>query len=82
MAESTEKAYGEPIGGTDNNDEPIKVGDYMKIKHGCDCNRCQHYDIVRIVWNEEWKAYGMKTYDDRWIGKASSANGFLVHGFI
>jgi len=69
--------HGEPIGLNDNNNVPIKVGDHMKVMHDCNCDYCDHIDIVEILWNEQWKVYGMKTLHGRWIGRAS-LGGFLI----
>lgn len=73
-----ERGVGEPTGFTDNNNAPIRVGDRMSIHHDCNCDRCQHYEDVEIVWNQEWKAYGMLTKDGRWISGMGIASGYSV----
>ena len=74
----TERGFGEPTGFIDSNNASIRVGDRMSIRHDCNCDRCKHYEDVEIVWNQEWKAYGMLTRDGRWVSGMGIASGYSV----
>lgn len=50
----------------------------MSIHHDCNCDRCRHCEDVEIVWNQEWKAYGMLTKDGRWVSGMGIASGYSV----
>ena len=78
MAELTKKEHGELTVYTDNNAVPIKVGDYMRVRHDCNCDLCNHYDVVQVLWNDDWKTCGMRTLDGRWVGKPN-IGGFLFY---
>lgn len=70
------RQMGEPTGFVDNLNQPIKVGDKMNVSHFCNCELCKHRDIVTILWNDKWNAYGMKTDDGRWVSGMGMAGCF------
>ena len=67
-----------PTGFSDNNLNPIMVGDYMVINHNCNCEYCQHTEKVQILWNEDWNAYGMRTPDGRWLSGMGISSGYSI----
>lgn len=71
-------SHGEPTGFKDCHNEQIKVGDHMTIGHWCNCEYCLHSDKVQILWNDEWKAYGMRTADGKWLSGMGIAGGVAV----
>lgn len=73
-----QRPLGELTGFMDNGNRPIKVGNYMIINHECNCEYCKHSDRVQILWNDQWKAYGMKTIDGRWLSGMGIAAGYPV----
>lgn len=73
--QQVERSTGEPTGFLYNNDSPILVGDRMLIRHLCNCDRCNHYDKVTILWNNEWNAYGM-FIDGRWVSGMGICSGY------
>jgi hypothetical protein len=69
---------GELTGFVDCNLVPIRVGDFMTIGHLCNCEYCDRRYRVQILWNDEWKAYGMRTDDGEWLSGMGIASGYFV----
>jgi hypothetical protein len=76
--QQVKRSVGEPTGFADNNLVPIRVGDRMRVGHFCNCEYCRHCDDVEVLWNEEWKAYGMRTADGRWVSGMGVAGAYSV----
>jgi hypothetical protein len=62
-----EKPRGEWTGFLDNNCTQILVGDFMFVEHFCNCEYCRQRDLCEVTWNPEWRAYGLRADDGRWL---------------
>ena len=60
--------------------QPIKVGDWAIIHHFCNCEFCTKEFRVQILWNEEWKGYGMRTQDGEWVSGMGMASTIQIEG--
>ena len=71
------KDIGFDTGYTDNHNTAVLVGDHMTVpEHDNPC--CTHWVRCKIVWNAEWKAYGMISKDGKWISGMGIAGGYSV----
>ena len=78
--EQVKKEIGEFTGFADSNLLPILVGDFMTINHGCNCKQCRIKIRCQILWNDEWKAYGMRDSDGHWQSGMGIASGYEKGG--